>query len=393
MAVKLKSTNLILLVFLLFASLERICSGSRDSAMTFSPSGDLLQVEGADMAGMLGNPLIACVSEVDQSIVLCTKPLPLQSLMDSRSIDKVSKVDSNIWIAFSGLAGDGRSLVRLARQFCSSFRMEFGCAPPVIAVARELGDIQHKCTMGSKERPYGVHCLILGFDDIANDESKTINEDEGDDMGDEARKVEREQSSLSPKIFLTKPSGQVTRWRGVAIGRNCYKTQEQLEEEIQNHLKGIKGKAKDGIGRDDSLWLRGRQLSEESLASISMRILKKEVERSDRGDSPSVVGTNVQKEGGEDRDRGRSTSTDIGDEAGTSKSSLDSSSPDDVSIDVYRLKRPSKAHRFLEANQNQGDVQLQRVLTSSSPVLQYFASVKSPESLKEKFLEEDRKSN
>jgi len=278
--------------------------------------GEVPQLEYADRAGMLGNPLIACVSEVDQSIVLCTQPIPLQSLMDRRSIEKVSKVDSNIWIAFSGLAGDGRSLIRHARKFCSVFRFEYGCAPPVFAVARELGDVEHKCTLGTAERPYGVHCLVLGFDDVA--ESDNSNE-----------------VSFSPKIFLTKPSGQVTRWRGVSIGRNCLKNQEKLEEEIKKHLS-LEGRRHDDgeKGADRSFLSRG-QLSETLLASISIDILKKDLEKSGRGGA-AVVGAKD------------------GEEQNIEK---------EMTFDVYTLKR---SDRLIDGGQQ---------TIHPSPVLKHFAGV------------------
>ena len=95
----------------------------------WSPGGELLQVNYAEQAGRKGLPVV-CLKAKDGDediVVLCCARTSHSSLLDRRSVDKVSKVDEKgeIWVAFSGLAGDGNALVRLSRKICSNYRLQY----------------------------------------------------------------------------------------------------------------------------------------------------------------------------------------------------------------------------------------------------------------------------
>jgi len=94
----------------------------------WSPDGELLQVNYAETAGRRGLPVVCLkAKEGDEDIVvLCCARSSHSSLLDRRSVDKVNKVDEKggIWVAFSGLAGDGNALVRLSRKICSNYRLQ-----------------------------------------------------------------------------------------------------------------------------------------------------------------------------------------------------------------------------------------------------------------------------
>jgi len=171
----------------------------------FSPEGDLLQVAYADIAGSKGESLV-CIVTNDSCAVLCT-PSPInEALLDRRSTDKVCKVDENIYAAFAGLAGDGRSLVRVARKICTNYRLKFGCSPSVQYLSKAIGEVQHEATLTGGERPYGVHMLLFGFDQNAQ--------------------------AASPSVFLSKASGHVSQWKAVAIGKNADKALLHMEKKF-----------------------------------------------------------------------------------------------------------------------------------------------------------------
>lgn len=91
---------------------------------------------------------ILCSKTKDGDIILCIPTMKEnQTLLDRRSIDKVSKVFDNIWFAFSGLAGDGRSLLRNARNFCVEYHSKFGMIPSIKTVVRYISEMQHEATL------------------------------------------------------------------------------------------------------------------------------------------------------------------------------------------------------------------------------------------------------
>lgn len=111
----------------------------------FNPSGRLLQVDYAEIASQKGSSIIAFT--LNDTAVFLTPTQPLDSFLDRRCIDKVEKIDDDIFSAYSGLAGDGRSVVRMSRSIASEFRRSFGSSPPVSFVAKRIGDFQHQATL------------------------------------------------------------------------------------------------------------------------------------------------------------------------------------------------------------------------------------------------------
>ena len=135
------------LIFILFPTAYTATFGRYDKSISlFSPDGELMQVKYADKAGANG-PSLVCIISGDDSVVLCSPAAPTNSLMDRRCIDKVSQVDESIWIAFSGLLGDGRHITRKAREFCNNYQAKFGCKPTVSALAQHIGTIQHEASV------------------------------------------------------------------------------------------------------------------------------------------------------------------------------------------------------------------------------------------------------
>jgi 20S proteasome alpha/beta subunit len=68
----------------------------------FLPQGDLLQVCYAELAAEIGESVL-CLPTSDDGFIACIpSDLIHDILVDKRGIDKISKIDDEIWLAFSG---------------------------------------------------------------------------------------------------------------------------------------------------------------------------------------------------------------------------------------------------------------------------------------------------
>jgi 20S proteasome alpha/beta subunit len=134
-------------------------NGAFDKSVNmFSDEGELLQVKYARNAGLQGGSVVCATSSSNDLLVCIPNQPELPVLLDRRSVDKISKVDDEIWFAFSGLAGDGRALISQARKYCIEYRSQFGCSPTGRSVASVVSQLQHDSTVsGSKLLP----CMCL----------------------------------------------------------------------------------------------------------------------------------------------------------------------------------------------------------------------------------------
>jgi 20S proteasome alpha/beta subunit len=90
-------------------------------------------------------------------------------------------VHRNVWLVFSGLEGDGKSILKQARNFAAEFNSKFGSFPTARTVACFIGEVQHSVTLTggpilhhcmsgyhvsfvTDRRPYGVQVVTIGVD-------------------------------------------------------------------------------------------------------------------------------------------------------------------------------------------------------------------------------------
>jgi hypothetical protein len=128
-----------------------LCSGSRSSVYdqavtTFSPKGELLQVQYAQVAADRGEPCVALCCKSGE-IVICYPSAPSNSLLDQRISDKMGKVNDGIWTVFSGIAGDGLRILREARELSAAYESIYGSYPSVQYSAHKMGEMQHSATL------------------------------------------------------------------------------------------------------------------------------------------------------------------------------------------------------------------------------------------------------
>ena len=163
---------------------------SYDSAITvFSPNGHLFQVEYAIEAVKRGMCSVGVVGR--DAIILAVEKKSITKLQEPRTVKKIVQVDDHIWMAFSGLTADGRILANKARIECQSYRLNYDDAPPVEYIAKYVGETKQKYTQKGGVRPFGLSCLIAGFD-----------------------------LKGTPRLFTTDPSGSCSEWKANSVGRN-----------------------------------------------------------------------------------------------------------------------------------------------------------------------------
>lgn len=136
---------LVLLVFLLFSfvSSDRMYDKSINM---FSPQGKLLQVDYAEIASNKGTPAIA-IAGTNGDILILTRTGSNDCFLDRKINDKVERIDDDIWACYSGLAGDSRAVVRVAREYAAEIRSSLGISPAVVSIAKKVGDFQHEATL------------------------------------------------------------------------------------------------------------------------------------------------------------------------------------------------------------------------------------------------------
>lgn len=106
-----------------------------------------------------------------------------------------------LFLRILGLTADARILIDRARIECQSHKLIVEDPVTIEFITRYLAQLKQKYTQSNGRRPFGVSCLISGFDDDG-----------------------------SPRLFQTDPSGVYHEWLAAAIGRNGKTALEFLEK-------------------------------------------------------------------------------------------------------------------------------------------------------------------
>lgn len=113
-------------------------------------------------------------------------------------------------MAFAGLTADARILINRAQIECQSHKLTVEDPVTLEYITRYIAGLKQKYTQSNGRRPFGMSCLIGGFD-----------------------------YDGSPHLYQTEPSGIYYEWKANATGRSAKTVREFLEkyytdEEVAN---------------------------------------------------------------------------------------------------------------------------------------------------------------
>ncbi|MFB6204177.1 MAG: archaeal proteasome endopeptidase complex subunit alpha [Candidatus Nanohaloarchaea archaeon] len=169
----------------------------------FSPDGRLFQVEYAKEAVKKGATALGVVFE-NGVVLAATRSTPE---LQVRNPEKVFKIDSHIGVATSGLVADGRTLVEEARNEAQRYLMTYDEDIPPNSLAKFLSDRCQQFTQYGGVRPYGVATVSGGVKDG------------------------------EPEVYQTDPSGTLSQWNAVAIGKGGEDARSHLESNWEEEME------------------------------------------------------------------------------------------------------------------------------------------------------------
>lgn len=122
-------------------------------------------------------------------------------LQEDRTVRKICLLDNHVVMAFAGLTADARILINRAQVECQSHKLNVEDPVTLEYITRYIAQLKQKYTQSNGRRPFGLSCLIGGFD-----------------------------MDGSPHLFQTDPSGIYYEWKANATGKSAKTVREFLEK-------------------------------------------------------------------------------------------------------------------------------------------------------------------
>lgn len=172
-----------------------------DRTIMYSPDGRIIQVEYAREAARRGSSVIAV--RCNDGIVLLAESRSYSKLIEPN--EKISQIEDNLYVTFSGLLADSRVLVNEARVFAQIHKITYGEECDVESVAWHLSKIAQRITQFGG-RPFGLAIIIAGINNSA------------------------------PIISVVEPGGAKYDAKAIAIGRSEGDIMKHLEKNYKDNL-------------------------------------------------------------------------------------------------------------------------------------------------------------
>lgn len=134
-------------------------------------------------------------------MVLGVEKKSVAKLQEERTVRKICLLDDHVVMAFAGLTADARILINRAQIECQSHKLTVEDPVTLEYITRYIAGLKQKYTQSNGRRPFGISCLIGGFDYDGH-----------------------------PHLFQTEPSGIYYEWKANATGRSAKTVREFLEK-------------------------------------------------------------------------------------------------------------------------------------------------------------------
>jgi len=175
------------------------------AATMFSPDGRLYQVESASKIVEQGTLGIGFI--YDKGILFGADKRVSSILLMPESVEKLFLIDDHISAISSGLVGDARRLVQIARQESQENQSYYGGEIHVETLVKKIAAIMQIFTQYGGMRPFGVSFIFGGIDPTGE-----------------------------KRLFETEPSGALAEYKAVAIGKNKKEAMKILEAGFKDNM-------------------------------------------------------------------------------------------------------------------------------------------------------------
>ncbi len=176
------------------------------AATMFSPDGRLYQVEYASKIVEQGTLGIGFI--YDKGILFGADKKVSSSLILPESVEKLFLVDDHIAAISSGLVGDARRLIQIARQECQENQAYYGESIHIETLVKKIAAIMQVFTQYGGMRPFGVSFMFGGIDP----------------------------NTGNKRLFETEPSGALAEYKAIAIGKNKKEAMKILEAGYKENM-------------------------------------------------------------------------------------------------------------------------------------------------------------
>jgi len=175
------------------------------SLTTFNKTGKLLQIEYALVRVQQGK--MALGIRAKNGVVIATDKKVPSVLVDADDYQKIQNITPTTAFVYAGMGPDFRVVIRNARKNAQKYFLTYREVQPVSQVVRESALLMQEYTQSGGVRPFGVSCLVAGYDDDG------------------------------PQLFQVDPSGTSFGWKATAIGKNYINAKNFLERRYNEEME------------------------------------------------------------------------------------------------------------------------------------------------------------